>query len=177
MIQSTLDCDRQWNDFVASTKWNRDISSVCHRLDIGFAERPPNLDSVDAIFSLKVEASKYLQPESTRYLNSKNACAHDHITTVARRLTAALFYFEEDGVKSTKKTCKGTLHCRLSAAMMRQFENLISAEPAFRVRTKGSLIAKTLKMVWDLKAISADLEFARLESETCLIEIHMRKWP
>ncbi|KAH7382108.1 hypothetical protein BKA64DRAFT_713345 [Cadophora sp. MPI-SDFR-AT-0126] len=174
MIQSTLDCDRQWNDFVASTKWDRDISSVCHRLDIGLAERPPDLDNVDAIPSLKMEASRYLMPERTRYLNSKHACAHDHITTVARRLTAALFYFEEDKPRSTDKTCNGTLHCRLSAAMMRQFENLVNAEPEFRVRTKGSF---NLNPVWDLKSFSADVEFARSKGEMWVIEVHMRKWP
>jgi hypothetical protein len=176
MIQSTLDCNRQWNEFVLSTKWDHNISSVCHRLDIGLTERPPNLDDVNAIPTLKTEAKLYLKPDCTRYLDSRYASAHDHITTVARRLTAALFYFEEDRAKSTDKTCSGTLHCRLSAAMMRQFENLVNAEPAFKVRTKGSLVSRTLKPVWDLKVFSANVEFSRPESEQWVIEMHMRRW-
>ena len=60
--------------------------------------------------------------------------------------------------------------------MMRQFENLVNAEPAFKVRTKGSLVARTLKPVWDLKAFSANVEFSRPESEQWVIEMHMRRW-
>jgi hypothetical protein len=164
MIQSTLDCDRQWNEFVSSTKWDRDISSVCHRLDIGLVERPPNLDDVAAIPSLKYEAKKYLHPEETRYLDKRYASAHEHISAVARRLTAALFYFEEDRASTTEK-CIGYLHCRLSAGMMSQFENLVNAGPSFRVRTRGSPLANTIKLGFDLKAFSAKITFTRPESD------------
>jgi hypothetical protein len=176
MIQSTLDCDRQWSEFVSSTMWDRDISSVCHRLNIGLAERPPNLDDVAAIPSLKDEAKKYLHPEETRYLDKRYASAHEHITAVARRLTAALFYFEEDRA-STKEKCTGYLYCRLSAAMTGQFKNLVNASPSFRVRKRVSPLANTIKPVFDLKSISAQIEFNRPESDQWVIEIRMRPWP
>jgi hypothetical protein len=32
MIQSTLDCDRQWSEFLSSTKRDPNISSICHRI-------------------------------------------------------------------------------------------------------------------------------------------------
>ncbi|KAL8925657.1 MAG: hypothetical protein Q9208_003340 [Pyrenodesmia sp. 3 TL-2023] len=61
VIQSTVDCNRQWDEFVKSMKWDRDAHRVCHRLNIGLQERPPILDDVDAILHLKQKARWYLR--------------------------------------------------------------------------------------------------------------------
>ncbi|KAH0556819.1 hypothetical protein GP486_005391 [Trichoglossum hirsutum] len=175
MIQSTLDCDRQWNEFMSFTKWDCDISSVCHCLNIGLAKQPPNLDDVAAMPSLKDEVEMYLCPEETRYLDKRYVSAHEHITVVARQLTAALFYFEEDRA-STKEKCTDYLRCHLSAAMMSQFENLVNAGPSFHVQTCSSLLADTISPVFDLKVFSAKITFNRPESDQWIIEIYMHHW-
>lgn len=162
---------------MSSTRWDREVSSVCHRLDIGLVDRPPNLDDVAAIPGLKTLARNYLRPEETRYLDCRYASAHDHVTAVARRLTAALFYFEEDKTSTTKERCTGYLRCRLSAAMMSQFEHLVKASPAFRLHVSGSPVSEPIKPVFDLKAFSAEISFNRPPSDKWVIEIHMYRWP
>ena len=175
MIQSTLDCDRQWNEFVSSTKWDPAISNVCHRLDIGLSERPPNLDDVDAMPTLKKQAMDYLHPEGDRYLDKRYKSAHEHILVVSRRLKAALFYFEE-GEVHTKEKVVGVLHCRLSAGMLKQFERLVNANPSFCVHAQGSKVTKPIKPAFDLKSFSAEVEFARPDTEIWIIEMRMSGW-
>ena len=176
MVQSTLDCDRQWNEFVSSTKWDSHLSSVCHRLDIGLHGRPPNLDDVDSIPLLKHQADLYLRQESGVYLNKDYKSAHKHVRVVAKRLIAALFYFETTSLKDGK--CTGVLHCRLSSAMRDQFRHLLSAKPAFRVchrvSGKGWMI-HDLEPDFDAHNFSSKIEFEE-RSDRRAIEIHMPRW-
>ena len=176
MVQSTLDCDRQWNEFVSSTKWDSHLSSVCHRLDIGLHGRPPNIDDVDSIPLLKHQADLYLRQESGVYLNKDYKSAHRHVKVVAKRLIAALFYFETTSLKDGK--CTGVLHCRLSSAMRDQFRHLFSAGPAFRVchrvSGKGWMI-HDLEPDFDAHNFSSKIEFEE-RSDRRAIEMHMPRW-
>jgi len=175
MIQSTLDCERQWNEFVSSTKWDPHISRVCHRVNIGLRERPPNLDDVDSIIDLKREAKEYLDPERTQYFDKRYNSAHQHINLIAKQLTAALFYFEE-GQSSTNEKVVGILHCRLSAQMLKQFEKLVNAAPAFFVYVHGTPVNHRIKTVFDLKTFSANVDFVRPSSEKWAVRMHMDHW-
>ncbi|KAL8786710.1 MAG: hypothetical protein Q9213_002647 [Squamulea squamosa] len=138
VIQSTLDCNRQWDEFVKSMKWDRDTHRVCHRLNIGFMERPPVLDDVNSIPYLKATAMKYLNPGQSEvpYLNKRYRSGHKHILAVAQRLTAALFYFELIAAKSDDEKCVGIIHCRLGSAMRDNFKSFLSEGPTFRVRQR-----------------------------------------
>jgi hypothetical protein len=175
MIQSTLDCDRQWSEFLSSTKRDPNISSICHRINIGLRDRPPNLDDVEAIPSLKQEAKAYLRSEEQQYLDKRYRSAHEHTIIVARRLTGALFYFEEDG-KSTNEKVVGSIHCRLSAEMVKPFEKLARANPSFYVTSHGSPVDLRLETTFDLKSFSAGVSFGRPVSPKWVIQLQMDGW-
>lgn len=176
MVQSTLDCDRQWSEFISSTRWDSHLSSICHRLDIGLQGRPPKIDDVESIPLLKHQAERYLRPEHGVYLNKEYESAHKHVQVVAKRLIAALFYFEPTSVNDGK--CVGILHCRLSSAMRDQFMYLLSAGPAFRVshRTSGrGWLMQDLNPTFDTHNFSSWIEFEE-RSNRRSIELHMPKW-
>jgi hypothetical protein len=145
VIASTLDCENQWNDFLDTTRGDRKFRARCHRLNVGLESCPPKLDDVGSIPTLKKQAREYLHPrrETDRiYLNSPYENAHDHIMAVARRLLAALFYFDEDsetGPESSPGTSSnhpvtGVLGCRLSPSMESQAHSLLRSNLHFQVR-------------------------------------------
>lgn len=177
MIQSTLDCDRQWSEFVSSKKWDSDIKSVCHRLNIGLHQRPPNIDAVDTIPWMKQQAEWYLRPGDRPYLDKRFSSASHHVAVVARRLIAALFYYEP--IKTSKDgIVKGIVHCRLSSAMRDQFHRLISDGPKFRVQQlleRGEYKASMLKMNFDKHSFSSRVEF-ELASDQRIVQIQMPRW-
>jgi predicted acylesterase/phospholipase RssA len=179
VVQSTLDCNRQWDEFVKSMKWDRNTDRVCHRLNIGLKERPPNLDDVDAISYLKGEANWYLRPDQAQipYLNKRYRSAHKHIVKVARRLTAALFYFELI-VANDNENCAGILHCRLSSAMRDNFRRMIADGPTFRVRQRirgDSWCSSVLDPRFDERTYSAKINF-QVRSLRRTIEMTLPKW-
>lgn len=177
VVQSTLDCNRQWDEFVKSMNWNRNTHRVCHRLNIGLEERPPNLDDISAIATLKEKARTYLKQEQTRYLNDGYKSAHKHVLAVAQRLTAALFYFEpaatyEDGM------CVGILHCHLGSAMRNNFRHFLNEAPMFRVLQKVpgyKWRSSELKPQFDELTFSGRIAFT-VRSERRVIEMTLPKW-
>ena len=177
VIQSTLDCNRQWDEFIKSTEWDRDISSACHRLNIGLVSRPPNLDDIRAMADLEREARRYMEPEHRPYLNGRYKSAHDHIKVVAQRLTAALFYFEE--VESDDEgQCTGILHCRLGSAMRDKFRHFLSAKPSFRAISRnpgGSWYSSGLSPVFDEYTFSSKIDF-HVRSNRKVIELMLPNW-
>ena len=177
VVQSTLDCNRQWNEFVTSMRGDRNTHSVCHRLNIGLEGRPPKLDDVDAIPKLKDEARRYLEQEPIRYLNRRYNSAHQHIIAVAQRLTAALFYFETISIDENEK-CTGTLHCRLSRAMRRNFRLMVDEGLTFRVsqRIRGDIWSSSdFRARFDENTFSTTIRF-RIRSEQMVIEMTLPTW-
>ena len=179
VIQSTLDCNRQWDEFVSAMRWDRRTHRVCHRLNIGLTERPPKLDDVAAIPDLKNKARRYMRPDQTSYLNNRYESAHKHIVRVAQRLTAALFYFEAIGINEEEK-CTGILHCRLSPTMRDNFRHLLSKCPTFRVRhyhrTRGDdWCIFILKPNFDDRTFSGEIMF-QVRSKHRVIEMTLPKW-
>jgi len=177
VVQSTLDCNRQWDEFVTSMKWDRTTHRVCHRLNIGLEDRPPNLDDISAIATLKEKARMYLKQEQRPYLNRRYKSAHKHVLAVAQRLTAALFYFEptathEDGM------CVGILHCRLGSAMRDNFRHFLNEAPTFRVRQRvpgDKWWNSELKPRFDELTFSGRIAF-KVRSERRVIEMTLPKW-
>ncbi|KAI5921413.1 hypothetical protein F4810DRAFT_712454 [Camillea tinctor] len=108
MVASTLDCQREWEDFLRANQSDARLLRNCHRLDVGLADygAPPPLDAVDRMYTLSSDAEWYLAPDDRwdapsnntgkAYFNPAYAFAHEHAVVVASRLIAALFYFSED---------------------------------------------------------------------------------
>ncbi|KAL8904081.1 MAG: hypothetical protein Q9207_003508 [Kuettlingeria erythrocarpa] len=182
VIQSTVDCNRQWDEFVKSMKWDRNTHRVCHRLNIGLEDRPPNLDDVDAIVHLKQKATRYLRRRDpgqagVPYVNKRYKTAHRHFVAVARRLTAALFHFEMTVISDVGK-CSGTLHCRLSPAMRDNFRRLLNESPKFRVcqRIRSDRWSSTaLSPHFDERTFAGGISF-QVTSEDIVIEMTFSKW-
>jgi len=61
MVASTLDCHREWKDFLEA---NRDLGGRCHRLDVGLPGQPPKLDDIDHLDLLELSSKRYLDPKS-----------------------------------------------------------------------------------------------------------------
>ena len=182
MVQSTLDCNQQWYDFLAST--NNEMSNICHRLNVRLEDRPPHLDDVDAIPRLSAIAENYLKPDSDkagyrhRYLDKKYDSADQHVKVVARRLTAALFYFERFPM-NIDGTTVGALHCRLSVNAAESFKQLLRAEPQFRLSyydpAKGRPTVP-LPTAFDLDTFSSLVSF-KIIAERLTIQMKLPKWP
>jgi hypothetical protein len=145
MVQSTLDCGREWKGFTNSIREEGQFIHICHRLNIGLDTTPPKIDNVAKISGLEEHARAYFARHKGSYFNDKYRNAHDHVVVVARRLVACLFYFEEDpptdnaGLAGTVNKRTGFLRCRLSPTMKAQFSSLIYSGPVFRVR-RGDVI-------------------------------------
>ena len=177
VVQSTLDCNRQWEEFITSMNWDRRTHRVCHRLNIGLKERPPNLDDVDAIADLKAEADWYLNQDYFPYINRRYKIAHRHILAVAQRLTAALFYFEMTASDEDQR-CVGVLHCRLSSAMRDNFRLLLSEGPTFRVRQRirgDSWSINVLRPQFDERTYSSRITFL-IKSSRRIMEMTLPRW-
>ena len=177
VVQSTLDCERQWNEFVSSIMWDRDISRVCHRLNIGLDGRPPKLDDIEEIPKLKAHARAYLRRDRRQYLNGSYKSAHKHISIIAQRLTAALFHFEQTEADNDGK-CIGILHCRLGPAMRSNFQDFLSAKPTFRARSKnpgGNWYSSGFNPVFDEHTFASDITFD-VRSHEKVIELTLPKW-
>lgn len=178
MIRSTLDCEKQWYDFISSRGQEADLMGACHRINVGLSERPPNLDDVSAIPLLKWETEKYLRQEQTKYIDGKYKSANQHIRTVARRLTAALFYFEKDIGACDPGLCTGRLHCRLSTSVANSFESLVRNKLQFRLRQRvknqGTLVS-SISTKFDMKTFSSEVQFD-ITSDQYVIEMSMYQW-
>ena len=177
MVQSTTDCERQWKEFTFSNRSDISLFRVCHRLNIGLAGRPPDLDDVGSIADLRHKAEEYLDPTSKRYLNQSYKSAHAHVKVVAQRLIAALFYFEplalSDGIRT------GILHCRLSSSMQNQFKRLLNANPSFRAChriERGSWSFCDLRPKFDVENFSSTISFEEGTKEQ-RIEMQLPHWP
>jgi hypothetical protein len=141
IIASTLNCEKEWEDFVHAHRSDPQFVDICHRLNVGLLEKPPKLDDVSKIDELEEKAMNYLgKPRSSTpavpYINQRYRSAHDHIKVVANRLLATLFYFDDDdvGKEDSPPTISGVLRCRLSPSMRRQFASLLHSGPEFRVQ-------------------------------------------
>ena len=178
VIQSTLDCNRQWDEFVSSMKYDKDTHRVCHRLNVGLSSRPPNLDDIDAFERLKTRAEYYLREESFSYHTKGYPSPRRHVQAVARRLIAALFYFEPTDISDGGERCLGTIHCRLGSGMRNNFRHLLSEGPMFRVRQRvrrNNWCSSELRPRFDILTFSAQVEFLN-RSERRVIEMTLPKW-
>ncbi|KAK0734363.1 hypothetical protein B0T26DRAFT_67305 [Lasiosphaeria miniovina] len=136
MVESTLDCEREWEDAVRS---NPQLAGRFHRLDIGiFDQKLPRLDEVDKMEELENLSTGYLAKNSEtgqKYFNTSYGSAYSHLRAVARQLLAALFYFSDAGAlgKTSEYTKRltGVIYCRLPPS--RGAQSLVCAA-MFRLR-------------------------------------------
>lgn len=168
MVQATLDCHREWLDFRSSFRGR--LSENCHRLDVSRSTKPPSLDDVDEMYSLRAESQRYLQSETgsgLSYFQKRYPSPRAHIRAVARRLLASLFYLS-DTLPHTMPggTIRSVLHCRLSPhsegapALVGNING-----PSFRiceVNENGEETVRPLRFLrldkFDQKAMSAPVE-------------------
>jgi hypothetical protein len=177
MIRSTLDCDKQWDDFTSAFGREVDLMGACHRLNVGLNDRPPNLDDVAAIPYLKYETERYLHPDHKIYIDKGYRSAHQHIQAIARRLLASLFYLDRGKQSSNKFS--GILHCRLSPTMTEQFRRLSQSDLKFRLRQRvkdQGIFVSTINTDFDLRTFSSKIEF-EIISKVLVIEVQMARWP
>jgi hypothetical protein len=173
MVQSTMDCHREWNDFIQSHNFDPRLRTNCHRLDIGLSDAPPDLDAVDRMPSLLFESETYLgqQPHShgsqTIYPRRQYKNAHEHIRAVARRLVASLFYFSRvlPNAMSAGKV-RGNIRCRLTPQSEWAL-SLLASGPLFRLREVGPNSVENINTVdfmnsqqpFEPTSLSAAVEF------------------
>ena len=182
VLQNILDCKRQWDEFLRST--SQEISNVSHRLNIGLDECPPHLDDVKSIHKLRSDAEEYLRPENDKftlfrapYLDQTYRSAHEHVMTIAQRLVAALFYFEQKS-SNVDGSVAGVLHCRLSSSAAHPFKQLLQAEPQFRIchhdRARGRPTIP-LTTQFNNETFSSPLLF-KVVAERPAIQMKMPEW-
>ncbi|KAI0902824.1 hypothetical protein F4823DRAFT_629883 [Ustulina deusta] len=133
MVKATMNCQREWVDFKSAFRGQ--LGRNCHRLNIGLQTKPPSLDNVDMVESLFNTSQKYIRDHyNRRYMQSEYTRPRDHITVIARRLLASLFYLS-DKLPSSMPTgpFNTTLHCRLSPQCEGAY-NILSNQPIFRLK-------------------------------------------
>lgn len=154
MVQSTLDCHREWEDFVQGLNFDKRLRENCHRLDIGLRDKPPKLDSVDSMYQLRYEVDRYLTSgvypyqqtgrhvtpggavavHDPPYLNVQYKNVKEHIRAVSRRLVASLFYLSislPEEMASRRYTTH--IHCRLTP-LTEGASSLLASGLVFRLR-------------------------------------------
>ena len=181
MIQSTLDCDQRWEEFVSQQ--SPEIKNVCHRLNIGLEARPPNLDDVDSIQRLRGEAENYLARDGENYrsrgtyMNSNYQSAQAHLHAIARRLLAGLFYFESK-FRQDGGIVHGDLFCRLNPGSKDSLKQLVNAGLSFRVqhhdKARGKPSAR-IEVTFDLETLQGPISF-KIVAENPIIQMSMPKW-
>ncbi|KAK4231466.1 hypothetical protein QBC38DRAFT_451096 [Podospora fimiseda] len=114
-VGTTLACHDEWVDFQSRLRPGGRLESNSHRLNIGLSAKPPRLDAFsDIITSL-----------------SSYTTMSEHITAVARRLMASVFYLEDllsRGMPGGEH--ENVIHCRL--AQSEGTLSLLALRPKFR---------------------------------------------
>jgi hypothetical protein len=143
MIASTLNCEKEWDDFLYAHRDDRCFVSNCHRINVALFERPPKLDDVSQMNMLQDKAIDYLEKGRSQinggippYTNKKYRNAHEHIKVVADRMIATLFYFDDTARHNDPPAISGFLRCRLSPSMRKQFASILDSGPEFRVQDR-----------------------------------------
>jgi hypothetical protein len=178
MVTSTLDCEREWHEFVASVRDDKSFVRVCHRLNVGLEEKPPKLDDIEMMGTLQYETDYYFSGTAIkRYINREYKTGREHIQAVASRLVASLFYFEEVSLhpqaplnQKKLRAVSGLLRCRLSRNMEKQFAFLVASKPEFRICERGSTPREISCLGFDMKAFCSTIEFL-VSGDAWIIEV------
>jgi len=170
MILSTLNCEKEWDDFVEAHRSDPNFVKNCHRLNVGLVEKPPNLDEVAQMPFLVSVTQSYLGSihEGGRYMDPRYKKADEHISVVARRLLASLFYFDENTSSGSHIT--GYLRCRLSPMMKKQFGKLLDSKPKFRIKEDAGRKVP-LTPTFDRDTFSSDINSILTEGASWRIEV------
>ncbi|KAH6880135.1 acyl transferase/acyl hydrolase/lysophospholipase [Thelonectria olida] len=167
MVKSTMDCHKAWVDFKQSISHNRRLVRNCHRLNVGLTRRV-NLDGVQFIDQLQADSLSYLNPRpKLPYLDEDYGTAFEHLTVVARRLLATLFYYKGPlQEQMTTQRVNGWIFCRLRPGS-RHAENLLRENIKFQLRQVPRDSRRILKQdvrykysePFDPADLSADIHF------------------
>ncbi|QDS72494.1 hypothetical protein FKW77_010061 [Venturia effusa] len=139
VVQSTLSCQKEWEDFLQAHRADASFLRACHRLDVSLTRKLPGIDEVNMIESLEREAKYFLSRnvQQNHYQHAEFTTAAAHVDKVSLRLLAALFYYDPSSPSGTARSLpmkRGHIRCRLSPSMKTQFRSLLNEEPRFRVR-------------------------------------------
>jgi len=146
-VASTLACHQEWRSFLYAKATGR-LQHNCHRLDMGLPNKPPPLDAVDAMDALWWNAKRYVSGDSTDQqtstqlgprpfppygMDSRYNTAPDHISAIAGRLLASVFYLDDIlPVRMPPGEFESVVHCRLPPS--KGAFALLGWCPEFRVR-------------------------------------------
>lgn len=134
---------------------------------------------------MKNRAEEYLKADKDkvtyrdRYLHPKYPSADEHVRVIARRLIAALFYYEGYSVTADGFTV-GTTYCRLSSNAQDSFARLVRADPQFRLcyhdPAKGRP-TDLLPVFWDVETFSSPVSFRVIAERLTIKMKKLPKWP
>jgi hypothetical protein len=188
MVMSTLDCEREWEDFLSANRYDSSFLNICHRVNVGLEIKPPQIDDLSEIGPLMNDTDDYFSGKAKRpYFNNKYRIGQDHIKVVARRLLASLFYFEPVSFRRHSSTppqsqlerISGFLRCRLSPRMERQFASLASSRPEFRIVEEDGSPTMMSRLQFDPVTFSSPVVEFLAKRDSWVIEVRFhsnREW-
>jgi hypothetical protein len=183
MVTSTLDCEREWQEFLSSIRDDSSFVSICHRVNVGLEIKPPKIDDISEMRPLMDNTDYYFSGTTDRaYFNPKYRIGKDHIKAVARRLVASLFYFEPLSLRrhlsfppqSQLERVSGFLRCRLGPRMARQFASLASSRPEFRIAREDGSHTMMSRLQFDPVTYSSPVVEFTARRNSWVIEVRFR---
>ncbi|KAK3996362.1 hypothetical protein QBC44DRAFT_403535 [Cladorrhinum sp. PSN332] len=142
-VGATLACHEEWVSFQSNVRGRLELN--CHRLNIGLPRQPPKLDAVSDVNKLLRYSRDYIWQDShdsenrphlsfpPYRLDSRYTTVSQHITAVARRLLASVFYLEDFlPVRMLGGEHQNVIHCRLPPS--EGTLALLALRPRFQVR-------------------------------------------
>ena len=190
MVQQTLDCEREWNEFLVSHHGDREFLQICHRLNVGINAKLPKIDGVAKMEGLQTTAHEYLSSSHRSYWNHHNVSVRSHLRTVANQLRASLFYFgaslpNQNNPQPSNGTrprgqqdltdWTGSIRCRLNPSLQSQFTSLLEHGVEFRVNDEG-VQPQPIHVTFDIRSFTSPICFpVRANSDSWYIEMRFGK--
>ena len=178
MVESTLNCEKEWIDFCHSVRDDPSFSQVLHRLNVGLDGKPPKLDEVVKMDALQSQAEQFFRTPKKVYNHPHFNTAHEHLRAVVRRLIASLFYFEEASREKSLSQTKtqrivGYLRCRLRPELNRHFTRLLEDKPQFSITEEGMMPKDITNLDFDMATFSSKVDIGiNGDAESWIIKIY-----
>ena len=139
VLQSTLNCQKMWDEFISSIGTDEYLVGKCHRINVpyGVGQSLCCLDDWPKMKDAKAEALKVLRGNSVSVSSFVQDQLCEQLDVIARQLLASLFYMTIRSLVSSDnsdaKICHGWIKCRLNRSYENQFYSLQRKDPDFRV--------------------------------------------
>lgn len=139
VLQSTLNCQKMWHEFINSLGADEHLLRKCHRINVPYGTERSlcSLDDWPKTKDTKAEALKVLSGNSMSVSDFVQNQLYEELDVIARQLLASLFYLAirslDNSDSGDTKTCHGWIRCRLSRSYEKQFNSLLHKNLTFRV--------------------------------------------